>query len=263
MEPGTRRREWPFAVALGLLGGVYLLLVAALLVADLTATSPAHLLAALRQPDIRSAIWLSLLSSGIAAILSVWVAVPLGYLLARTRFWGRPVVEFLVDVPVVLPPLVVGLSLLILFQTGVGRAVQEVVPVTYAVPAIILAQFTVSAAFATRTMRVTFEQLSSRTEQVARTLGCTRGQAFWRITLPEAMPGVRSAAALAWARALGEFGPVLVFAGVTRGRTEVMPTTVFLELNVGNLEAALAVSVLMIALSAMVLAVLRWTGKPE
>lgn len=254
-----RPREWPFIVALAVLGGGYVLLVAALLVADLTATSPDHILAALRNPDIRSAVWLSLLSSGISAILSIWVAVPLGYLLARTRFWGRPVVEFLVDVPVVLPPLVVGLSLLILFQTGFGRAVQELVPVTYAVPAVILAQFTVSAALATRTMRTTFEQQSPRTEQVARTLGCTRGQAFWRITLPEAMPGVRAAAALAWARALGEFGPVLVFAGVTRGRTEVMPTTVFLELSVGHLEAALAVSVLMIGLSAAVLAVMRRT----
>jgi molybdate transport system permease protein len=118
----------------------------------------------------------------------------------------------------------------------------------------------VSAAFAVRTMRVTFEQQSPRTEQVARTLGCTLGQAFWRVSLPEAMPGVVSAAALAWARALGEFGPVLVFAGVTRGRTEVMTTTVFLELSVGNVQAALAVSVLMIGVSAAVLAVLRLAG---
>lgn len=257
------RREWPFVVALALLGGAYLLLVAALLIADLAVTSPDHLLAALGNADIRSAIWLSLLSSGIAAILSVWVAVPLGYLLARTRFWGRPVVEFLVDVPVVLPPLVIGLSLLILFQTGAGRAVQEVFAVTYAVPAVILAQFTVSAAFATRALRETFARQSPRTEQVARTLGCTRGQAFWRVSLPEAMPGVFAAGALAWARALGEFGPVLVFAGVTRGRTEVMPTTVFLELNVGNLPAALAVSVLMIGISAAVLGVLRWVGPPS
>jgi len=255
------RREWPFVVALALLGGSYLLLVVALLVADFAFTSPGHILAALRNPDIRSAIWLSLLTSGIAAILSVWVAVPLGYLLARTRFLGRPLVEFLVDVPVVLPPLVIGLSLLILFQTGAGRAVQQVVTVTYAVPAVILAQFVVSAAFATRTMRGAFEQQSPRAEQVARTLGCTRGQAFWRVSLPDAMPAVGSAAALAWARALGEFGPVLVFAGVTRGRTEVMTTTVFLELSVGHLQAALAVSILMIGVSAAVLGLLRFAGK--
>ena len=254
------KREWPFAVALALLGGGYLLLVAGMLVADFAFTSPEHILSALRNPDIRSALWLSLLSSGVTAVLSVWVAVPLGYLLARTRFPGRPVVEFLVDVPVVLPPMVVGLSLLILFQSPCLWRMQSVVPITGAVPAIILAQFAVSAAYAIRTMRVTFEQLSPRTERVAMTLGCTRGRAFWRVSLPEAGRGVLAAGTLAWARALGEFGPVLVFAGVTRGRTEVLPTSVFLELELGHLNAALAVSVLMIGLSAAVLAVLRFAG---
>src|SRR5262249_51556414 len=138
--------------------------------------------------------------------------VPLGYLLARTEFPGKLLVDTLLDVPIVLPPLVIGLSLLILFQTPVGRVVQRFMPVIYAVPGVILAQFSVSAAFAVRTMRVTFEQLSPRTEQVARTLGCSRHQAFWRVVLPEARPGLLTAATLAWARALGEFGPILVFA---------------------------------------------------
>jgi molybdate transport system permease protein len=135
------------------------------------------------------------------------------------------------------------------------------VPVTYAVPAVVLAQFTVSAAFAVRTMRETFAQLSPRTEDTARVLGCSRWQAFWRVTVPEARPGIVAAGALAWARAIGEFGPVLVFAGITRGRTEVLPTAVYLELSVGNVEAAVAVSVLMIGVSAVVLGVLRRVGR--
>jgi molybdate transport system permease protein len=255
------RSDRPFYFALAAVGGVYVVLLAALLLADILSVSPHHLLAALRNPDIRAAIWLSLLSSSLAAILSVWVAVPLGYLLARTRFPGRGLVEFLLDVPIVLPPLVIGLSLLILFQTAVGRWVQGFVPVTYAVPAVVLAQFTVSAAFAVRTMRETFAQLSPRTEDTARVLGCSRWQAFWRVTVPEARPGIVAAGALAWARAIGEFGPVLVFAGITRGRTEVLPTAVYLELSVGNVEAAVAISVLMIGVSAMVLAVLRKVGR--
>ena len=261
--PGSNkpRTDRPFFVALAALGGLYVALVLALLLADVLYLSPEHILTALRTPDIRSAIWLSLLSSTLAAILSVWVAVPLGYLLARTRFPGRGLVEFLVDVPIVLPPLVIGLSLLILFQTAAGRWVQQFIPVTFAVPAVVLAQFTVSAAFAVRTVRVTFEQLSPRTEDVARVLGCTRRQAFWRVSVPEARRGILAALALAWARAIGEFGPVLVFAGVTRGRTEVLPTAVFLELSVGNLEAAVAVSVLMIGVAAVVLAVLRRVGR--
>ncbi|MFO0799850.1 MAG: ABC transporter permease [Gemmataceae bacterium] len=250
----------PFYAALGLLGGLYVGLVVAMLVADLAYTSPAAVGRTLASPDIRAAVWLTLISCSASALLAVWVGVPLGYVLARTRFPGRAVVDLLVDVPIALPPLVVGLSLLILFQTPPGLAVQRQLTVTYAVPAVVLAQFVVAAAFAARTMRVTFEQLSPRTEDVAMTLGCSRGRAFWLVTLPEARRGVLAAGTLAWARSLGEFGPVLVFAGATRGRTEVLATTVYLELSVGNLEAALAVSVLMIGVAVAVLVLTRALG---
>lgn len=253
-------RDRAFLAALGLLGGAYVALIAAMLLADVLATSPDHVLAALAQPDVRFAVRLSLLTCSLSALLSLWAAVPLGYLLARTAFPGKWLVELLLDVPIVLPPLVVGLSLLILFQTPPGLAVQRVLPVTYAIPAVVLAQFTVSAAFAVRAVRNTFEQISPRAEQVALTLGCSRARAFWTVALPEARRGVLTAGTLAWARALGEFGPVLVFAGATRGRTEVMPTTVFLELSVGNVEAALAVSLLMVAVAVAVLVVLRAAG---
>jgi molybdate transport system permease protein len=249
-----------FHLGLALLGGLYVGLIAAMIAADLAYTSPTHIGHALASPEIRAALRLSLISSSIAAILSVWVGVPLGYLLARVPFPGRGLVEFLLDVPIVLPPLVVGLSLLVLFQTPPGLAVQRAIPVTYHVPAVILAQFAVAAAFAARTMRVTFERTDPRAERVALTLGCTPAQAFWRVALPTAWPGVVSAFTLAWARSLGEFGPVLIFAGATRMRTEVLPTAVYLELSVGNLEAALAVSVLMIGVAAAVLAVTRAFG---
>ena len=247
-----------FHLGLALIGGLYVALIVALLVADLASISPAHLARALASREIRAALWLSLISCSITAILSVWVGVPLGYLLARVPFPGRGLVAFLLDVPIVLPPLVVGLSLLVLFQTPPGLAVQRLVPVTYHVPAVILAQFAVAAAFAARTMRVTFERTDPRAERVALTLGCSPAQAFWRVALPEAWPGVMSAFTLAWARSLGEFGPVLIFAGTTRMKTEVLPTTVYLELSVGNVEAALAVSALMIGVAAAVL-VVSWT----
>jgi molybdate transport system permease protein len=258
--PPARASAAPFFAALAAVGGLYLGLIVALVVADLSYTSPGHVARALASPPIRAAVWLSLLSCSASAILSVWVAVPLGYLLARTRFPGKALVDLLVDVPIVLPPLVVGLSLLILFQSPPGLAFQRYVPVTYAVPAVVLAQFTVAAAFAVRTMRVTFEQLSPRTEEVAMTLGCSRGRAFWLVTLPEAWRGVLTAGTLAWARSLGEFGPILIFAGATRMRTEVLSTTVFLELSVGDVEAALAVSVLMIAVAVAVLVLMRAFG---
>ena len=249
-----------FLIALALLGGSYLLVLVAMLVADAAYTSPSHLLKALRSPEIRYSIHLSFLTCTLTAFLSVWVAIPIGYLLARYRFPGRRLIDALLDIPIVLPPLVIGLSLLILFQTPPGRAIERFIPVTYAIPSVVLAQFMVACAFAVRTMRTTFDQISPRHEQVALTLGCSRPQAFWWIVIPAAMRGILTAGTLAWARALGEFGPILIFSGATRMKTEVLPTTVFLELSVGNLEAAVAVSLLMVAAAVAVLFIIRSFG---
>jgi len=261
--PGTQVRhlnDWPFFTGLAILSGVYILLILAMLVADFSFTTPHHLWRALASPEIQYSIKLSLVSCTLTTLLSLWVAVPTGYVLSRHQFPGRRVMDAVLDIPIVLPPLVIGLSLLILFQTPLGRAVQRVVPVTYAIPSVILAQFAVACAFAVRTMLVTFDQISPRCEQVALTLGCNRSQAFWRVALPEARRGVLTAGTLAWARALGEFGPILVFSGATRLRTEVLPTTVVLVLSVGNIEAAVAVSLIMIGAALAVLTIARAFG---
>ncbi len=256
----ARRSDRVFFASFGILGGSYLLLLLATLAADLFYTSPGHLWHALQSPEIRYAIRLSLLSCTLTTLLSLWVAVPVGYLMARVRFPGQRLIDAIFDIPIVLPPLVIGLSLLILFQTAPGRALERFFPVTYAVPSVVLAQFMVACAFAVRTMRATFDQISPRHEQVALTLGCTRSQAFWMVVLPEARRGLLTAATLAWARSLGEFGPILVFSGATRMKTEVLSTTVFLELSVGNLEAAVAVSLLMVAAAVLVLLLIRTKG---
>jgi len=259
-SPARRRSDRIFLASFILLGGSYLLILVAMLAADVGYTSPGHLWRALQSPEIRYAIRLSLLSCSLSALLSLWVAVPIGYLMARWQFPGKGVVDALLDIPIVLPPLVIGLSLLILFQTPPGRAVERFIPVTYAVPSVILAQFMVACAFAVRTLRATFDQISPRHEQVALTLGCSRSEAFWRVVLPEARRGVLTAGTLAWARSLGEFGPILVFSGATRFKTEVLSTTVFLELSVGNLEAAVAVSLLMVIAAVGVLVLIRSQG---
>jgi molybdate transport system permease protein len=151
--------------------------------------------------------------------------------------------------------------MLILFQSWPGRFFERnAFTVTYAVPSVILAQFAVAAAFAVRTMRVTFDQIPLRPEQVALTLGCNRSQAFWRVTFPEARRGLLTAATLAWARSLGEFGPILIFSSATRFRTEVLSTTVYLELVAGRLEAAIAVSLLMVIVAVVVLVITRVFG---
>lgn len=320
---GSDRTFW---IGLAILGGSYVLLILAMIVADLFYTTPGQLLESLQKEQIRYAIKLSLISCTITTILSLWVAVPLGYLLSRRNFRGKYVVDTILDIPIVLPPLVIGLSLLILFQTPPGRAIETatrhhigfgltyiaiplaigvctwiafrahgrtawlvacavalsavallwLIPlgawlenesqrrlgtwITFAVPSVIIAQFAVACAFAVRTMRVTFDQISPRTEQVALTLGCSHFQAFWLVTLPQARRGMLAAATLAWARSLGEFGPILIFSGATRMRTEVLSTTVFLELSIGNLSAAIAVSLLMIIVAVLVLVLMRAFG---
>jgi molybdate transport system permease protein len=266
-SPPRVRSDLPFFAGLIVLGGAYVLLIVAMLLAEILYTSPDDFAGALASEEIRYAIKLSLVSCSITTVLSLWVAVPLGYLLARFDFPGKTLLDALLDIPIVLPPLVIGLALLLLFQTHAGRTLEEDVVyrltgrhITFDVPAVILAQFAVAAAFAVRTMRVTFEQIDPRQEQVALTLGCSRGQAFWLVALPQARRGLVTAATLSWARALGEFGPILVFAGATRMRTEVLPTTVFLELSSSKVEAAVAVSLLMVLSAAVVLVIVRVFG---
>ncbi|MCO8122927.1 ABC transporter permease [Stieleria sp. TO1_6] len=265
--PLRRRSDLPFFLVMSGLSACFIVLIALLVTADVMFTSWDDFAAALQKPAIQSAFRLTMLTCAAAAILSLWVATPLGYLLSRYRFPGRWLVDTLVDIPIVLPPLVLGLSLLILFHLSIGDWQLETwlrervgFPVTYRWPAVVLAQFSVACAFAVRTMRVTFDQIDPRAEDVARTLGCSRGQAFMEIALPQAWRGMIAATTIAWARALGEFGPILVFAGATRMRTEVLSTTVFLELSIGQLDAAVAVSLLMVAMAVVVLLILRVLG---
>ena len=265
-----------FMISLGIIGGTYLLLIAAMITADTwymaeksvraayTAGSWKALLfenpigEALADRKIRYSVWLSLTSCTLSAVFSLLVAVPIGYLLSRHEFRGKRLLDAVLDIPIVLPPLVVGLSLLILFQYPPFSLIAR--DVVYQLPAVVLAQFSVACAFAVRTMKSTFDHINPRSEQVAVTLGCSRAQAFGWVVLPEASRGMMTSFTLAWARSLGEFGPLLIFAGATRMKTEVLSTSVFLELNVGNIEAAVAVSLIMILAAVTVLVITRRWG---
>lgn len=292
------RSDLPFYTIFITISAIYVLMIVAMLSAETTYTTPDHIWGAFEKPEIRYAIWLSLVSCAITTVLSLWVSVPIGYLMSRHNFWGKTLVDAVLDIPIVLPPLVIGLCLLILFQVEVpqiewvnnimksisgalfgkeifvaeGDSLDDMIRkttglifgrpigVTYEIPSVILAQFMVACAFAVRTMRVTFDQIGPRYEQVALTLGCNRGQAFWRVVFPQAYRGLLAAGTLAWARSLGEFGPILVFSGATRMKTEVLPTTVFLELTVGNIEGAVAASLIMVVSALIVLVIARMFG---
>jgi molybdate transport system permease protein len=254
--------DYPFLAGLIILASFYILVIVAMLAADVyfAASRPDEVLQTLLTTEIRYAVWLSLVSCSVTAILSLWVAIPIGYLMSRVQFRGKVILDSLLDIPIFLPPLVIGLSLLILFRQTPLRAVDDWLAIAFHVPAVIIAQFAVASAFAVRTLRSTFDSVSPRVEQVALTLGCSRAQAFFGVVIPQCWRGIMTAGTLAWARALGEFGPILVFAGSTRRRTEVLPVSVHMELSIGNIEGAVGVSLLMVVIALLVLGVVRALG---
>lgn len=254
------KRDWPFLLIMAIMASTYVILISAMMIADLSYTTPGHILSALKSEEIQYAIKLSLISCTVTMFLSLLVAIPTGYFMSRYDFPGKRLLDAILDIPIILPPLVIGLSLLILFQTSLGRFIESHIRITYTVYSVVIAQFMVACAFAVRLMSVAFSQIDSRQEDVALTLGCSKGQAFWMILLPQTKYGILTAGSLAWARALGEFGPILIFSGATRMRTEVLPTTIFLEMSVGNIEAAVAVSLITIFAGFGVLIIIRYFG---
>lgn len=259
-KPYKSSAVWPFYLIMGTIAITYVLFILIMICADMSFTSPEHILAAFRAKEIQFAIKLSLVTCTVSMVLSVMVGLPIAYFMAFYQFKGKKIVDAILDIPIILPPLVVGLSLLIFFQTPVGKLIERHVSITYTAYAIVLAQFMVACSFAVKTIYVAFMQIDRRQEYLALTLGCNRAQSFFYILLPQVKKGVLAAASIAWARALGEFGPILIFAGATRNHTEVLSTTVFLEMSVGNIEAAVAVSLIMIVSAFVVLILVRSLG---
>ncbi len=241
---------------------LFLLGVLGLLAADALYINSAAVREVLRSPEIRAATWLSLWSSTLTTLIGLLFAVPIGYALSRYRFPGHILADTIVDLPIVFPPLVMGLSLLVFFQTPVGLWLEEALGLefVYERRGIVLVQFFVAASFGIRAIKSTFDDIDRRQEDVALTLGCSRGQTFWRVALPNARGGIVAGAILTWAKAFGIFGALMVFVGAVRMRTEVLPTTIYLETSIGHIEVALAVALLMILIATVALILIRVLG---
>jgi molybdate transport system permease protein len=242
---------------------VFVVFILTLLVADALYINKKAVVTVLTSRFIGHALWMSIWTSVVTTFLSVLFAVPIGYALSRLRFPGRVLADVIVDLPIVFPTLVVGLTLLIFFsQTALGRWIQEDLGLEFVFQpkGIVLCQFLAAASFAIRSAKTAFDDVGRRYEDVALTLGCTRWGSFLRVSLPLARNGIISGGILAWARAFGLFGPLMIFVGSFRGRTEVLSTTIFLEQSVGNLEVALAVSLLLIFVALVALTVIRLVG---
>jgi molybdate transport system permease protein len=216
----------------------------------------------IRDQDVLHAIWLSIWTSTVSAIIAMGISIPSGYLLSHRRSRGMRFIDAIVDIPIVLPPLLFGISLLVLFQrTFLGASLRAIGLKFYHEPSgIVLVQVLIAAAYGIRMLKGAFDSLDPRLAAVARTLGCTRFRAFLTVVLPSIRNSIIAALVMIWARALALYGPIIAFVGATTGHTEVLPTRMYLEMSVGRLEAALAVSLLMIGLAIVVLLILKLVG---
>ena len=204
--------------------------------------------------SILRALRLSLITSLITLALVIVTAVPAGYALSRYRFPGHSLCNTLVDVPIFLPPVVIGISLLAFFGFGIGNALKQALSgagislVSWI--GIVLCQYVISMSYGIRSVKAAFDTGLRDLEQVACTLGCSQWQAFWKVSLPLARSGVLAGCILVWARGIGVFGPLMVFVG-TGSRVQVMPTMMWLELSVGNIEISLAIALIMLVLTSI------------
>ncbi|ADG89390.1 ABC transporter permease [Thermobispora bispora] len=255
----ARRAPWALTVpaALGLAYLVVPLL--GLIVRTPWATLPARL----AEPRVLEALRLSLVTATAATAVCLLLGVPLAWLLARVPFPGRSLVRALVTVPMVLPPVVGGVALLLVFgRTGlIGRWFADAVTLPFTTTAVIMAQAFVAMPFLVISVEGTLRTADPRYEEAAATLGASRWTVFRRVTLPLVAPGVAAGAVLCWARALGEFGATITFAGNFPGTTQTMPLAVYLAMETDP-EAAIVLSLILLAVSAGVLTVLRdrWLG---
>lgn len=214
----------------------------------------------LTSPEVWQALQLSLICATAATVVSLVLGVPLAWLLARTEFPGRGFVRALVTLPLVLPPVVGGVALLLaLGRNGVvGQLLDSWFGITlpFTTAGVVVAESFVAMPFLVISVEGTLRAADPRFEEAATTLGASRFTAFRRVTLPLIMPGIAAGAVLAWARALGEFGATITFAGNFPGRTQTMPLAVYLALQ-NDPAAAIALSLVLLAVSIAVLAGLR------
>lgn len=213
---------------------------------------------ALTSKEILFSIRLSLITATISTVIAVLIAVPVAYAISRNRFWGKDIVDSLLDLPIVVSPVALGAGLLIFFNTPLGSAIDDnIIKFVFAMPGIVLAQVTVISALAVRLLKSTFDSIDPRYEQVARTLGCSKPEAFLRVTLPLARDGLIAATILTWARAVGEFGATVMLAGATAMKTETLPTAIFLSLASADIGKAVAVIFVLIVIAVVALLLIR------
>lgn len=202
---------------------IFLFVVLSAVLSIIGKTTPETLAGAIQSEEVKFAVVLSLKCAFAATLLALVIGTPAAYALARHSFRGKELIDCLVDLPVVLPPLISGFGLLVFFgQTGIGKLISGVINFVFTPYGIVLAQFFVATPFVIRTSRAVFESIDVKYEYVAQSLGSSKLESFLRVTLPLARKGI--------------------LAGATKMKTETLPIAVYLNISVGDIELALAIA---------------------
>ena len=258
----------------GILGGsgaiLYVLFIGLPVLALLVrAAQQSDFLDAVTSDAALTALRLSLVTSIISMAIVVALGTPFAYLLARSNSTWARVVDSLVELPLVLPPVVAGVAMLMAFGRNglIGSELESLgITIPFTTTAVVFAQIFVASPFFIRSAKLGFQSVDQNYEDVAQTLGVSPWRTFFRITLPLAAPAMFTGLGLAWARALSEFGATMMFAGNLTGETQTMPLAIMSAMET-SLDGALALSVVLLAGSILVLVVLglltrrRWQGR--
>jgi molybdate transport system permease protein len=245
--------RWIWALALFPL----LLFGVPLLALSLEAKNSGELGSALTSPLVREALRVSLLTTSLTLLLTIFFGTPLAWILARKHFPGKSLINTLIDLPLVLPPAVAGVALLMAFgRNGLLGGLFSEDGLAFSTTAVVLAQIFVAAPFYIRSATTGFMGIPLQLEQVASSLGASKTRVFREITLPLARPALISGAVMCWTRALGEFGATIMFAGSLPGETQTMPLAIYAAME-SNWVEALALSMLLILTSVVVLLAIR------
>ena len=254
---GTRGLGWPVQ-GLAFLAALSLGLPVAVLVGR--AVLDGALFASATVRVVVDALVLSLVTTSISLVLTVIIGIPLALLLARRTFRGQTLVETVIDLPIVLPPSVAGLALLLVFgRRGLLGETLSVfgIEIAFTTVAVILAQTFVSAPFFIRSARTGFASVDHDLEDAARVDGASERQLFQTITLPLASASLAAGLVMSWARALGEFGATIMFAGSVARTTQTLPLVVYAEFQGGDLDAAIAAAAVLVLAAFGVLVAVR------
>ena len=222
-------------------------------------TSPDSFLRSLDAPFVLDALRLSIITSVATTLIVIIFGTPVAFVNARYRYPGKELIDTIIDLPVVIPPAVAGIALLMAFgRRGVLGQYLNLFDVTIAFTtiAVIMAQVFVASPFYIRQARTSFEDVDRSYEHAARTLGATPLRTFFLVTVPIALNGLISGAIMTWARALGEFGATIMFAGNFQGVTQTMPLAIYTAMQ-GDLDASLILSIILVIISFAVIAAVK------